>query len=111
MILPNITFHDDNMGLTTTLMEAYYRFYFRDGNQRSEGVSPYNPGIHMVIPTSKNYRYGLDNDHKAPSFNKITIYQMARHEYLGYTLVNPMVTGLTHDQMDSGDNSTSQNPN
>ena len=35
---------------------------------------------------------------------------MARHEYLGYTLVNPMVTGLTHDQMDSGDNSTpSQN--
>ena len=35
---------------------------------------------------------------------------MARHEYLGYTLVNPLVTGLTHDQMDSADNSTpSQN--
>ena len=107
----NITFHDDNMGLTTTLMEAYYRFYFRDGNHRSEGVSPpYNPRNTYGNSISQNYRYGLDNDHKAPFFNKITIYQMARHEYLGYTLVNPMVTGLTHDQMDSGDNSTpSQN--
>ena len=107
----NIVFHDDNMGLTTTLMEAYYRYYFRDGNHRNEGVNPpYNARNTYGNSISQNYRYGLDNDHKTPFFNKITIYQMARHEYLGYTLVNPMVTGLTHDQMDSGDNSTpSQN--
>ena len=107
----NITFHDDNMGLTTTLMEAYYRYYFRDGNYRDDGINPpYNPRNTYTDPISQNYRYGLDNDHKSPFFNKITIYQMARHEYLGYTLVNPMVTGLTHDQMDSMDNSTpSQN--
>ena len=107
----NITFHDDNMGLTTTLMEAYYRFYFRDGNHRGEGVNPpYNPRNTYGNSIQQNYRYGLDNDHKTPFFNKITIYQMARHEYLGYTLVNPMITGLTHDQMDSADNNTpSQN--
>ena len=107
----NITFHDDNMGLTTTLMEAYYRYYFRDGNYNDDGINPpYNPRNTYTDPISQNYRYGLDNDHKKPFFNKITIYQMARHEYLGYTLVNPMVTGLTHDQMDSMDNSTpSQN--
>ena len=40
----NITFHDDNMGLTTTLMEAYYRYYFRDGNYNDDGINPpYNP--------------------------------------------------------------------
>ena len=107
----NITFHDDNMGLTTTLMEAYYRYYFRDGNYRDDGINPpYNPRNTYTDPISQNYRYGLDNDHKTPFFTKITIFQMARHEYLGYTLVNPMVTGLTHDQMDSMDNSTpSQN--
>ena len=107
----NITFHDDNMGLTTTLMEAYYRYYFRDGNYRDDGINPpYNPRNTYTDPISQNYRYGLDNDHKSPFFNKITIYQMARHEYLGYTLVNPMVTGLTNDQVDSMDNSTpSQN--
>ena len=107
----NITFHDDNMGLTTTLMEAYYRYYFRDGNYNDDGINPpYNPRNTYTDPISQNYRYGLDNDHKTPFFNKITIYQMARHEYLGYTLVNPMITGLTHDQMDSMDNATpSQN--
>ena len=107
----NITFHDDNMGLTTTLMEAYYRYYFRDGNYRSDGVSPpYDSRNTYKGSITQNYRYGLDNDHSTPFFNKITIYQMARHEYLGYTLVNPLITGLTHDQMDSADNSTpSQN--
>ena len=28
----NITFHDDNMGITTALMEMYYRYYYADGN-------------------------------------------------------------------------------
>ena len=98
----NITFHDDNLGLTSTLMEAYYRYYYRDGNYRSDGISPpYAPRNTYGTPQSQNYRYGLDNDHTEPFFNKITIYQMARHEYLAYTLVNPLVTGLTHDQMDS----------
>jgi hypothetical protein len=103
----NITFHDDNLGLTTTLMEAYYRYYYRDGNYGTSGISPpYNPRNTFGDPSSQNYRYGLDNDHVEPFFNKITIYQMARKEYIAYTLVNPLVTGLTHDQMDSYDNST-----
>lgn len=107
----NITFHDDNLGLTTTLFEAYYRYYYRDGNYNTGGVSPpYNPRNTYGTPDSQNFRYGLDNDHTEPFFNKITIYQMARKEYVAYTLVNPLVTGLTHDQMDSYDNSTpSQN--
>jgi len=107
----NITFHDDNMGLTTTLMEAYYRYYFRDGNYNSLGAAaPYAPRNTYQGPQTQNFRYGLDNDHKTPFFNKITIYQMSRHSYLGFTLVNPLVTGLTHDQVDSYDNSTpSQN--
>jgi len=98
----NITLHDDNLGLTSTLMEAYYRYYYRDGNYNTGGVSPpYNPRNTYSTPQSQNYRYGLDNDHTEPFFKKITIFQLARHEYIAYTLVNPLVTGLTHDQMDS----------
>lgn len=103
----NITFHDDNMGLTSTLMEAYYRYYYRDGNYGSEGASaPFASRNTYKDSITQNYRYGLDNDHRVPFFNKITIYQMARHQYLAFTLVNPLVTGLTHDQMDSSDGST-----
>ena len=28
-----IAFHDDNLGITSVLLEAYYRYYFADGNQ------------------------------------------------------------------------------
>lgn len=98
----NITFHDDNLGLTSTLMEAYFRYYYRDGNYNSKGISPpYAPRNTYGSPISQNYRYGLDNDHTEPFFKKITIFQLARHEYIAYTLVNPLITGLTHDQMDS----------
>ena len=98
----NITFHDDNLGLTSTLMEAYYRYYYRDGNYNTGGKSPpYAPRNTYGPVDSQNFRYGLDNDHTEPFFEKITVYQLARKEYIAYTLVNPLVTGLTHDQMDS----------
>lgn len=98
----NITFHDDNLGLTSTLMEAYYRYYYRDGNYNTGGVSPpFAPRNTYGEPASQNFRYGLDNDHTEPFFDKITIYQLARKEYIAYTLVNPLVTGLTHDQVDA----------
>jgi len=98
----NITFHDDNLGLTTLLLESYYRYYFRDGNYNTEGVSPpYSPRNTYGKPEEQNYRYGLDNNHKSPFFDKITIYQLSRKEYTAYTLVNPLVTGLTHDSVDA----------
>ena len=28
----NIVFHDDNYGQTTAMWEAYYRYYYKDGN-------------------------------------------------------------------------------
>ena len=95
----NITFHDDNMGLTTTLMEAYYRYYFRDGNYNSLGAAaPYAPRNTYQGPQTQNFRYGLDNDHKTPFFNKITIYQMAKH-ILYISFLNRIVTGLVSSRV------------
>ena len=100
----NITFHDDNLGLTTLLMEAYYRYYFRDGNYNSDGQSiPYAPRNTYGAPVSQNFRYGLDNDHQTPFFNKITIFQLSRKEFTAFTLVNPLITGLTHDSVDASE--------
>ena len=100
----NITFHDDNLGITTMLMEAYYRYYYKDGNYYNEGVSPPYASRNTYAPTeTKNFRYGFDNDSLLPFFNKITVYQMARHQYTGFTLVNPLVTGFQHDSLDQAD--------
>jgi len=45
-------------------------------------------------------RYGFDNDSSIPFFRKVTIYQMARHQYVSYTLVNPVITAWNHEQLD-----------
>ena len=71
----NITFHDDNLGITTMLMEAYYRYYYADGGHYADGVSaPYSPRNTYKGAEDHKYRYGFDNDSVDPFFNKITIF-------------------------------------
>ena len=113
-----ITFHDDNYGVTTALWEAYYRYYYRDGNyaetdpagnpvtnpaafqQASRQSSPYNRGNVFAGSQFNKFRYGFDNDSFEPFFNSIVIYQMSRKRYTSFTLVNPMITSWRHDTMD-----------
>jgi len=48
-----MTFYDDNLGLTGFLLEAYYRYYFRDGN-------------HVISPSA----YQKAHRHPAPAISK-----------------------------------------
>lgn len=105
----NITFHDDSLGITTAMLEGYYRYYFADGNYTTDGLSPeFIP--RNLYDSNISYRYGYDNDSKEPFFRKVTIYQMSRKQYTSFTLVNPMITKIQHDTMDAYDASgTAQN--
>ena len=104
-----ITFHDDNYGVTTALLEAYYRYNFSDGNY---GKIPgaYNKagaGDNTYKGAGRNqFSYGLDNGQTVPFFQNIQISQMARKAYTTYTLVNPIITDWQHDTVDSADGTT-----
>ena len=71
----NIAFHDDNFGLTTAMWEAYYRYYYKDGNYASVDQagapqatnSAYNRA-NIYGTSNQQYRYGFDNDSFAPFF-------------------------------------------
>lgn len=93
-----ITFHDDNYGLVNQLWQNYYGYYYADSRTSKAGGSylrdPYKGASFYRQP------YGLDNNSDIPFFDKITIYQMARHEYVSYTLVNPKITSWNHETMD-----------
>lgn len=106
-----LTFHDDNIGVTTALWEAYYRYYYRDGNYAkvgpAGGVEPINRYYeNSSLFNDKQYRYGFDNDSISPFFNQITIYQMSRKRYTAFTLINPLIASWTHDTMDYSDQGT-----
>lgn len=104
----NIVFHDDNYGLTTALWEAYYRYYYRDGNYSAvdqagspeQTSSAYNRANIIGTPQQNGYRYGFDNDSYEPFFTSIILYQMSRKRYTAFTLVNPLIQSWQHDTMD-----------
>lgn len=97
-----ITFHDDNLGLTTALLEGYYRYYFVDGNHR-QGTTAFDPRNTYKGEQFHGYRYGFDNDSIGPFFRSIQIYQLTRQTYTGFELINPMLTSIQHDTMDYSD--------
>lgn len=98
----DIIFHDDNMGLINQVWQNYYTYYYADSS------SSLNPGAYRRNATKNlNYitnNYGLDNGSTNPFFNYITIYQMARHEYVSYTLLNPIINSFNHNKLDSAGN-------
>jgi hypothetical protein len=94
-----IRFHDDNNGLTRAMLEEYYRYYFRDGNNNpATGSFNARDKYSTVVP-----RYGLDNGTRDPFFNYIKIYQLARRNWFSYTLINPLITQWGHDTLDNSD--------
>jgi hypothetical protein len=99
-----IKFHDDNMGLINQLWQNYYSYYYADSTSAKTG------GAYSRNATrSSNFittPYGLDNNSVAPFFNYIKVYQMARHEYVCYQLVNPLITSWNHNKLDYSDSKT-----
>jgi len=109
----NITFHDDNYGVTTALLEAYYRYYFADASYgRDPGAfNKAGAGDNTYMGAGRNqYKYGLDNAISVPFFKNIQISQLAKKSYTTYTIVNPIITAWQHDNVDNSDgNSTMEN--
>lgn len=100
----NITFHDDNTGLTTLLWQLYYGYYYADSRTPNAFQRNSYKGEAANV-----FRYGLDNNSSVPFFTSITIYQMSRHYYQSYMLMNPIITSWQHDNLDNSSSDTVQN--
>lgn len=98
----SLTMHDDNVGLTTMLLEAYYKYYFRDGSL-TDAASSYGARSTYRNSDTRSFRFGLDNDKTVPFFKDIKLYQFSRQEFTEYILVNPLISDWGHDRMDQSD--------
>lgn len=105
----NMTFHDDNVGVTRAMLEEYYRYYFRDGNKNNGSGFPvgFDP---RDLYKNMSHKYGLDNiDARSPFFGFIKIYQLSRQKWHSYTLINPILTSWKHDTLDYSVSQTMEN--
>jgi hypothetical protein len=93
----NVKFHDDNMSLVNQIWQNYYSYYYADSTSATQtGAYNRNATRSSDFITTP---FGLDNGSTAPFFNYITIYQMARHEWISYTLVNPIIKSWDHQNV------------
>jgi hypothetical protein len=103
----NMTFHDDNMGLINQLWQNYYSYYYADPTSSSDPAAYKRTA--MKNGNYINSTFGLDNGSSTPFFNYITIYQMARHEFVSYTLVNPIISSWNHNKLGYAQTGTHDN--
>jgi len=105
----NIKFHDDRAHIINTMWQNYYAYYFSDPSAAK------TPGAYSRnAMKSSNYirtTYGLDNGSSIPFFNKIILYQLNKREYVSYTLINPIITSFSHDQVQSSDQGSAGSEN
>jgi len=99
----NVKFHDDNLGVTTALLEAYYRYYFQDGSYNDSGS--YNPRNTYNGEESHTFKYGLDTSRVTPFFSNIQVFQLSKQEFTAFTLINPVIQKWQHDTMTQTDSS------
>lgn len=107
-----LQFHDDNAGLTTLLLETYFRYYYADSNYTTtsnESPRAYGRGaggINTGYSTQEavSYRYGLDMPGKVQNFfRSIQLLQFhpqnGKSVYTSFTLVNPKISNYQHDNV------------
>lgn len=93
----DLTFHDDSMSLINQLWQNYYSYYYADSlAAKKSGAYSKNATKNLNYIVSP---YGLDNGSNQPFFNQITIYQLSRHEYTSYRLVNPIISSWNHNKL------------
>ena len=129
----DINFHDDNGNLINSLWYRYYTYYYKDavnsnvqfsgvrgsppkastsGNSGGPTLADYNAQTQYVPSTTGYTDWGYIGDstssgpssRKTPFFKNITVFGMNRHNFIAYTLINPIITRFGHDTYNYAEN-------
>ena len=104
----NITFHDDNNGVSNAMWAMYYSHYFADRLNSQTPYSDIDPPAYQTntyLPKSAfPYRYGLDGSNGyIPFFNSIQLLTLTKHKFTSYLLCHPRIVSWEHDTMDQSE--------
>ena len=111
----NMTWHDDNAGLTNFLWKSYFNYYYSDASHtQANGTSPeiLDPAL-LRIDNKNNaysngenfdYRYGLDRPGKSNNFfTSIQVFQLhpenGQPTNTSFTYFNPLIETWNHNSV------------
>jgi hypothetical protein len=113
----NVTFHDDNGNMVRNLWKAYYNYNYADGTKpkvvfagarggganQTGNLATYNERTTYTPSITGNDDWGYIGEtpnpggHKIPFFKNVTVFGLSRHNFVAYTLINPIITKFNHD--------------
>lgn len=119
----NITFHDDNVNLISGMWQQYFKNYYADSVFPEElkvqptysrpGQAQRNPNLASPYNTSpiqsNKVGFGINSDFPGHFFNKISIYQLSRHNFFEYQLINPIIQSWQGPQLNSSSSQPAEN--
>ena len=127
----NITFHDDNVNLISGMWQQYFKNYYADsvfpeelkiqptysrpGSAGAQGDDPTGntsggAGRYRTSSVqSQTVGFGINSDFPGHFFNKISIYQLSRHNFFEYTLINPIIQSWQGPQLNSSSSQPAEN--
>jgi hypothetical protein len=130
----DVRFHDDNGNLVNSLWYKYFTYYYKDAENPNVifagsrgGKAPNNTSGNSGSATSADYNakttytpsitgysdWGYIGESNKPSgpdpkkipfFKNITVFGMNRHNFIAYTLINPIITRFNHDTYSYSEN-------
>lgn len=122
----DISFHDDNGNSVRNMWYNYYTYYYKDASKTNIPTSGFS-GPQLPVSSDYNsrnlYKKDINGDtdwgyigdttkpsqtlsnasqgiSKIPFFKNIQIYGLSRHNFVRYTLINPVITRFSHDTYD-----------
>jgi len=122
----SITFHDDNNNIINQLWQAYYTYYYQDGNKplteysgarsRTESTPVNGGGGSTLFDYNKRTQYqenlfghddwgyigataepGNPDAAKIPFFDSVNVFGFNQKNFVVYSLINPIITNFNHD--------------
>lgn len=111
----NITFHDDNSNLISGMWQQYFKNYYADSNYPEDLKiqptynAPYKWGGGQKSLKQGDYSFGYDNWATFDFFNHISIYQLSRHRFFEYRLINPIITAWQGPNLSSSSSQPAEN--
>jgi len=120
----NITFHDDNVNLVSGMWQQYFKNYYADSNypdalSRQPVYNAAATGRREAQQRERNggrsggineqYSFGLTNYNSGHFFRRISIYQLSRHAFFEYTLINPIIQSWQGPTLSSASSQPAEN--
>lgn len=104
----NISFHDDQADTVNAFWKSYYEYNIADSvtlGGANATIKNFSKDTMYESGEGVPRQFGMDNakSRKKPLLRNIQIFVLHKKKFTAFTLINPVITSFSHDDLDQAD--------